>query len=233
MSIVLRNVERTFISGETKVRAVRGVSLDIMEHDITVILGPSGSGKSTLMNMIGGIDQIDAGEMIIDNQNLSKLNPRELTEYRRDKIGFIFQSYNLIPTLTARENVELVRELGENPLSTDELLKAVKMEDHAEQFPYQLSGGQQQRIAIARALVKNPKILLCDEPTGALDESTGKAILSLLQDINKKYKTTILIITHNLGIGEMANQVVKVKSGNIAESYRNNDLIPAGEVSWI
>lgn len=233
MSIVLSNVNRIYQSGEVNVHALKNASIEIPDKQIVAILGPSGSGKSTLLNVIGGIDRHDEGEITVHDHDLTKMKDKELTEYRRNSLGFIFQQYNLMPTLTVEENVEVGRELSQNPLNMKDTLEKVGMWDKKDKFPYQLSGGEQQRVAIARALIKNPHVLLCDEPTGALDEETGKKILSLLKYVNETYGTTVCIITHNNGIGEMAHKVVKMKSGEIIEHYYNKEPIDPEKVKWV
>jgi putative ABC transport system ATP-binding protein len=233
MGILLKNVQKVYKSGDVEVQALKNVSLTLPEGTISVILGPSGSGKSTLLNVIGGIDRADGGEVHIFNEAIHEFSDDQLTEYRRKYVGFIFQSYNLIPTLTVYENVEVGAEISESPLPIDEVLKGVGMYDKKDKFPQQLSGGEQQRVAIARALVKNPRLLLCDEPTGALDEETGKTILRLLQDVHRQFGTTILIITHNQGISAMAHWVVKMKSGELVECVKNEHPIDAEKVNWV
>ncbi|WP_345239156.1 ABC transporter ATP-binding protein [Pontibacillus salipaludis] len=233
MSIVLSNVNRIYQSGEVNVHALKNASIEIPDKQIVAILGPSGSGKSTLLNVIGGIDRHDEGEITVHDHDLTKMKDKELTEYRRNSLGFIFQQYNLMPTLTVEENVEVGRELSQNPLNMKDTLEKVGMWDKKDKFPYQLSGGEQQRVAIARALIKNPRVLLCDEPTGALDEETGKKILSLLKYVNETYGTTVCIITHNNGIGEMAHKVVRMKSGEIIEHYYNEEPVDPEKVKWV
>lgn len=197
-----------------------------------VILGPSGSGKSTLLNTIGGLDGVDEGQIVVDGLDISKLKSKELSLYRRNYLGFIFQFYNLVPNLTLRENIQVCEYLPKESLDLDELLEVLGIKEHKNKFPSQLSGGQQQRCAIARALIKNPKLLLCDEPTGALDYKTSKEILILLEEINKKYGTTILIVTHNTVIKDMVHKVIKIKDGQISNEYVNENLIPAIELQW-
>ncbi|KGP93260.1 ABC transporter ATP-binding protein [Pontibacillus chungwhensis BH030062] len=233
MSIVLSNVNKIYQSGEVTVHALKNTSIEIADKQIVAILGPSGSGKSTLLNVIGGIDRHDEGEITVHDNKLTKMKDKELTEYRRHTLGFIFQQYNLMPTLTVEENVEVGRELSQNPLKMKDTLEKVGMWDKKDKFPYQLSGGEQQRVAIARALIKNPRVLLCDEPTGALDEETGKKILSLLKYVNEAYGTTVCIITHNNGIGEMAHKVVRMKSGEIIEHYYNEKPVDPEKVKWV
>ncbi|ELK44881.1 UNVERIFIED_CONTAM: ABC transporter ATP-binding protein [Halobacillus marinus] len=232
MAISVQNVEKTYQSGEVKIEALKHVTLDIDDNEIIAILGPSGSGKSTLLNVIGGIDRCDSGTVIMNGLDLSTCKDKELTEYRRKHAGFIFQQYNLIPTLTVKENIEVGRELSSRPLDMEEILGKVGMYDKRDKFPYQLSGGEQQRVAIARALIKNPEVLLCDEPTGALDEETGKKVLALLRFVQETYGTMVLIITHNQGIGEMAHKVVRMKSGAIVETYKNEQPVDPEKVKW-
>ncbi|MEC3885285.1 ATP-binding cassette domain-containing protein [Halobacillus litoralis] len=232
MTIFANRVNKTYQSGEVKVEALRQASLEVPDKKIVTILGPSGSGKSTLLNVIGGIDRYDSGSIQVGDTVLDQLKDRQLTDYRRKFVGFIFQQYNLIPTLTVEENVEVGRELSQKPLDMKDILEKVGMWDKKDKFPSQLSGGEQQRVAIARALIKNPQILLCDEPTGALDEETGKNILKLLKFVNEQYGTTVLIITHNQGIGEMAHSVIRMKSGEIVDAYENENPVPPEKVTW-
>ncbi|WP_226582826.1 ABC transporter ATP-binding protein [Halobacillus litoralis] len=225
-------VTKTYQSGEVTIYALKQASIEIPVSKIVAILGPSGSGKSTLLNVIGGIDRYDSGSIQVNNGTLENLKDRQLTEYRRNNVGFIFQQYNLIPTLTVKENVEVGQELSENPLEMEDILQKVGMWDKKDKFPYQLSGGEQQRVAIARALIKNPRLLLCDEPTGALDEETGKNILKLLKFVNDHYGTTILIVTHNQGIGDMAHMAIRMSSGEIVESSHNETPLDPEKVTW-
>lgn len=233
MSIVLSNVDKIYQSGEVNVHALKKASSEIPTKKIVAILGPSGSGKSTLLNVIGGIDRHDSGSIQVEDQQLDNMKDKALTEYRRHSLGFIFQQYNLIPTLTVQENVEVGRQLSQNPLDMKDILEKVGMWDKKDKFPHQLSGGEQQRVAIARALIKNPRVLLCDEPTGALDEDTGKRILKLLQYVNQTYGTTVCIITHNNGIGEMAHKVIRMKSGEITEQFNNDEPVDPEKVTWV
>ncbi|WP_163579381.1 ABC transporter ATP-binding protein [Gracilibacillus saliphilus] len=232
MFLQMEDINKTYQSGETTFQALKTVDLSMEQGQIGVILGPSGSGKSTLLNIIGGIDLADSGSIRVAGWKLNDLKEKQLTQYRRDAVGFIFQFYNLVPNLTARENVELTTTISKHPLDIDEILEAVGMKEFEHRFPTELSGGQQQRISIARALVKNPKLLLCDEPTGALDYTTSKEILRLLIDVNKKYNTTILIITHNTAIAEMGHRVLKMRSGKIIEDLVNDTLVPPERIEW-
>ncbi|MFC0522821.1 ABC transporter ATP-binding protein [Pontibacillus salicampi] len=233
MGIELTNVNKVYKSGEVEVHALRNASLHIPDNKIVAILGPSGSGKSTLLNVIGGIDRHDSGTISVGDYMLDEMKDKQVTEYRRHALGFIFQQYNLIPTLTVSENVEVGSQLSKNPLDQKDILEKVGMWDKKDKFPFQLSGGEQQRVAIARALVKNPAYLLCDEPTGALDEETGKKILTLLKYVNETYGTTVCIITHNNGIGEMAHTVIRMKSGEIMDNYFNEQPLAPEKVSWV
>lgn len=232
MFLIVKNLKKSYKTTDITTTVLNGVGMNLDKGEIGVILGPSGSGKSTLLNIIGGIDKCDFGTVLVDNLEITKLNDNELTDYRRKNIGFIFQFYNLIPNLTAGENIEVVSNISSSPLNTDEVLKAVGMLDKKYRFPRELSGGEQQRISIARAIVKNPKLLLCDEPTGALDFSTSRDILKLLQRINKDFGSTILMITHNNAISSMANRVYRVRSGEIVESVVNKEIIPAERIEW-
>ncbi|QHQ63241.1 ATP-binding cassette domain-containing protein [Anaerocolumna sedimenticola] len=232
MFIEISNLKKSYTSGLVKTEILKGIGMELNKGEIGVILGPSGSGKSTLINIIGGIDRCDSGQILIDGLEINSLNDEKLTDYRRKDIGFIFQFYNLVPNLTVGENIEVVSNISKSPLNTDEVLASVGMTDKKFRFPRELSGGEQQRVSIARAIVKNPKLLLCDEPTGALDFSTSRSILQLLQQVNKKYGTTILMITHNTAIAAMANRVYKVRSGEIAEILINEKTIPAERIEW-
>lgn len=232
MGIELSKVNKIYQSGEVEVHALKNTSVKIPNGKVVAILGPSGSGKSTLLNVIGGIDRYNSGSIQVEGTQLENLKEKDLTEYRRHSIGFIFQQYNLIPTLTVQENVEVGRQLSQKPLDIKDMLKKVGMWDKRDKFPSQLSGGEQQRVAVARALIKNPKVLLCDEPTGALDEDTGKKILGLLRYVNETYGTTVFIITHNNGIGEMADKVIRMRSGEISDSYLNDHPVAPEKVKW-
>ena len=230
--IVLEDVTKTYQMGEVQVHALRGADLVVQRGDFAVILGPSGSGKTTLLNLIGGIDTPTTGNMIIDGIKLANLSEGDLTDYRRTKIGFVFQFFNLIPTLTAKENIELAAELVENPRDSLEVLKQVGLKDKADRFPSELSGGEQQRVSIARALVKNPPILLCDEPTGELDNETGKRILYVLRRINKEEAKTVVFVTHNSAIAKMADKVIRLKDGEIHRIEHNDNPVDPETVEW-
>ena len=232
MFISIANLKKSYRTAEVTTQVLNGINLALDKGEIGVILGPSGSGKSTLMNIIGGIDRCDSGSVIVENTDVTKLNDSELTDYRRDNIGFIFQFYNLIPHLSVGENVEVASNISKAPLATDEVLKAVGLWDKRSRFPKELSGGEQQRVSIARAVVKNPKLLLCDEPTGALDFTTSLEILRLLQRINRDFGTSILMITHNTAISAMANRVFKVRNGEIVDCTINAAVMPAERIAW-
>jgi putative ABC transport system ATP-binding protein len=232
MFIKVKNLTKSYKSGEVSTQVLKGVEMELDQGEIGVILGPSGSGKTTLLNIIGGIDRSDKGIVTVDNIEVTTLSDNKLTDYRREMVGFIFQFYNLIPNLTVGENVEVVSNISKSPIAVDEVLAAVGMADKKHRFPKELSGGEQQRVSIARAVVKNPKLLLCDEPTGALDYTTSREILKLLQKINKEFGTTILMITHNTAISTMANRVYRVRSGEIVESVKNITIMPAERIEW-
>jgi len=230
--ISAKNVTKIFDIGEIKVNALNNVSFDIYDGEFVVILGPSGSGKSTMLNIIGGIETATGGEIFYKEIALHNSDRNELTQYRRNHIGFVFQFYNLMPNLTALENVELVSEMSKDPIDAKMLLERVELSDRADHFPSKLSGGQQQRVAIARAVCKNPDLLLCDEPTGALDIKTGVAILKLLSDFNKEYKKTVVIITHNSDIAQIADRVFYFKDGHLDKVKENENPISPTEVNW-
>lgn len=232
MFIDVSSLKKSYISGPVKTEVLKGIELKLNKGEVGVILGPSGSGKSTLMNIIGGIDRGDSGRVSVDGVEINRLKDDRLTDYRRRDIGFVFQFYNLVPNLTVGENIEVVSNISTSPLDIDEVLEAVGMQDKKHRFPRELSGGEQQRVSIARAIVKNPKLLLCDEPTGALDYQTSRSILKLLQQVNKKYGTTILMITHNAAIAAMANRVFKVRSGEIVDAAVNPMIVPAERIEW-
>lgn len=230
--VEFKNICKTYDSGDVKVEALKNVSFEIEKGEICVIVGQSGAGKTTLLNVLGGMDNATSGEIILDGKNISNLNRRQMENYRRHDIGFVFQFYNLIPNLTALENVEIASQLSKNPLDSMEILKEVGLQDRINNFPAQLSGGEQQRVSIARALAKNPKLLLCDEPTGALDYETGKAVLKLLQDCSREKGMTVLIITHNSALTAMADRVIKVKNGQISSVKKNETIVPVEDIEW-
>ncbi len=233
MSLIsLKDVSKKYVVGDHEFNALSNVNLEVEEGKVVVILGPSGAGKSTLLNLIGGLDNPTSGEIIIDNENIEKYSDDELASYRANKVGFVFQFYNLIPTLTIHENVALVKEISTNPLSANAMLNEVGLLDHAKKFPSELSGGEQQRVSIARALAKNPKILLCDEPTGALDSKTGVLVLKLLLKMAKDYKKTVIIVTHNQNIAKIGDMTIKVKNGEIVSVKENANPVLIDEVEW-
>ncbi len=230
--IKVDKITKEYKMSEVTVRALNEIEFEIFEGEFIVVLGPSGSGKSTVLNIIGGIDTPTSGDIIYKDKNVATMSNKQLTKYRKENVGFVFQFYNLIPNLTAKENIQLAGNMSKEPISTDELLKAIELEEWKNHFPSQMSGGQQQRIAIARAVAKNPDILLCDEPTGALDFKTGIQVLEILKDFNKKYKKTVIIITHNISIGEIANRVLHVRDGKIDRIEVNKNPKDASEVKW-
>ena len=232
MFLEIRGIKKSFGSGDSKVDVLKGLDLDIEKGEFCVLLGPSGSGKSTLLNIIGGIDSADEGSISIEGERLADMNEKKLSRYRRSHLGYIFQMYNLIPNLTVRENIEVGAYLSKKALDVDELLHTLGIYGHQRKLPNQLSGGQQQRTAIGRAIVKNPDILLCDEPTGALDYNTSKEILKLIETVNRKYGNTIVMVTHNDAIKDMADRVVKLRDGMIRKNYINEHKIPATELEW-
>src|SRR5579859_2309165 len=217
---------------EMATAVLKGVDIQLEKGHIGVILGPSGSGKSTLMNIIGGVDRADGGTVEIESERITDLSDDQLVEYRRESVGFVFQFYNLVPNLTVAENIEVVSNISKQPLKVDDVLSAVGLSDKKNRFPRQLSGGEQQRVSIARAIVKNPKLLLCDEPTGALDFDTSRGVLSLIQKVNRQIGTTILMITHNSAISGMANIVYRLRSGEVAEVTHNSELVLAERIEW-
>lgn len=232
--VILRteNLSKSYQMGEIQVQALDKVSFSIEQGEFVVILGPSGSGKSTLLNIIGGMDKPTDGKVLMFDEDITNYDEKKLTEYRRNKVGFVFQFYNIMANLTAEENVELATEICENPLSVNEIIERVGLTDRREHFPSQMSGGEQQRVSIARAVAKNPDILLCDEPTGALDSNTGITILSLLKKVNEETGKTVVVITHNSDIAFMANRVIKMKSGKIIENYINQSPMAVEEIKW-
>ena len=233
MSLIsFKDVSRVYQVGDHEQKALDSINLDIEESKFIVILGPSGAGKSTLLNLLGGLDSPTSGTITVEGNDISKLSNDQLADYRAETVGFVFQSYNLIPTLTVFENVSLVKEITSNPLSVNEMLKEVGLEDHKDKFPSELSGGEQQRVSIARALAKNPKILLCDEPTGALDSETGAMVLKVLLNMARNYHKTIIIVTHNQNIAKMADTIIRVKSGHIREVINQDNPLSVDEVDW-
>lgn len=233
MAVVeMKDVTRAYTSGDHELKALDGVNLSLEEGKFIVVLGPSGAGKSTLLNLLGGLDSPTSGTITVDGRDISKLSGDELAEYRAEKVGFVFQFYNLIPTLTVYENVALVKELSKNALDPAEMISAVGLADHMKNFPAELSGGEQQRVSIARALAKNPKMILCDEPTGALDYQTGKAVLKLLQDTCRETGKTVLIITHNSALTRMADRVIHIRSGQAVGTEVNRTPTPIEQIEW-
>ena len=232
MFLEIKGIKKSFGAGESRVDVLKGIDLEIEKGEFCVLLGPSGSGKSTLLNIIGGIDGADAGSITIQGERLEDMKEKKLSLYRRKHLGYIFQMYNLIPNLTVRENIEVGAYLSDRPLDVDELLGTLGLYEHQRKLPNQLSGVQQQRTAIGRAIVKNPDILLCDEPTGALDYNTSKEILKLIETVNHKYGNTIVMVTHNDAIKDMADRVVKLRDGMIRRNYQNEQKIPVADLEW-
>lgn len=230
MYLEVKNVKKSYGEGGSFAQVLKGISISVKRGDMCVIQGTSGSGKSTLLNCIGGLDLMDSGSIQVDGKEIAGLPQEQLSEYRRETLGFIFQFYNLVPDLTVRENIQVCEYLTDSPLHLEELLDTLGLTEHQNKFPSQLSGGQQQRCAIARALIKNPKLLLCDEPTGALDSKTSRDILVLLEEVNHKYGTTMLIVTHNNSIKNMVDQVIVLKDGQIKRDYQNENKVPAAEL---
>lgn len=230
--IEFRDVKKKYKMGEVEIDALGGVDFSVNKGEFVIIAGASGAGKSTILNILGGMDTVSSGKVIVDNNEISRYSQKDLITYRRYDIGFVFQFYNLVQNLTARENVELAAQICKDPLDIDKTLDAVGLSDRKKNFPAQLSGGEQQRVAIARALAKNPKILLCDEPTGALDYQTGKAVLKLLQDTCIKHGVTVVVITHNLALTPMGNKVIRVKNGVISDVTVNENPVPIDEIEW-
>ena len=228
--VKLKNVSKIYRLGEVEIRAVDKIEFAIDKGEFVVVVGPSGAGKTTVLNILGGMDTVTSGDVLVDGENIAKYSQRKLTGYRRDDIGFVFQFYNLVPNLTAKENVELALQICKEPLDAVQVLKEVGLGNRLDNFPAQLSGGEQQRVSIARALAKNPKLLLCDEPTGALDSKTSRDILVLLEKINKEYGTTMLIVTHNNSIKNMVHKVIIIKDGQIKKDYLNETIIPAAQL---
>lgn len=232
MFLEIKGIKKHYGEGESRVEVLNGIDIEVNKGEIVVLLGPSGSGKSTLLNIIGGIDDADEGYISIDGEKTADMNEKRLTQYRRKHLGYVFQMYNLIPNLTVRENIEVGAYLSDKALDTDEILNTLGLSDHVDKKPNQLSGGQQQRTSIGRAIIKNPDILLCDEPTGALDYNTSKDILKLIEDVNKKYGNTIIIVTHNDAIKNMADRVIKLRDGMIRKNYLNENKIAAEDLDW-
>ena len=230
--VEFKNVGKTYHMGEVDIEALKDVNFTIEKGEFCVVVGASGAGKTTILNILGGMDSLSEGQVMLDGEEISAYNNKRLTTYRRHDIGFVFQFYNLVQNLTALENVELAAQICKNPLDAGQVLEMVGLKDRAGNFPAQLSGGEQQRVAIARALAKNPKLLLCDEPTGALDYNTGKAILKLLQDTCRKEGMTVVVITHNHAITAMADRVITVKSGTVQKIERNEHIVPVEEIEW-
>ena len=232
MQLELQNIKKSYGEGGSRIEVLKDISLGIEKGEFVVLLGPSGSGKSTLLNIIGGIDTADSGKIIIREKSMADMDEKALTSYRREHLGYIFQMYNLIPKLTVRENIEVGAYLSKKPLDIDEIIEVLGLKEHQNKIPSQLSGGQQQRCSIGRAIVKNPDILLCDEPTGALDYNTSKEILALIERVNKEYGNTVIMVTHNDAIKNMADFVVKLRDGVIRKSYRNETKQTAAELDW-
>lgn len=230
--IKFENVKKTYSMGEVKINALDDVDFSIDKGELVIVVGASGAGKSTILNILGGMDTPTSGCVLVDNKNISEYNEKELTKYRRYDIGFVFQFYNLVQNLTAIENVELATQICKNPLNPKDVISSVGLNHRKDNFPSQLSGGEQQRVAIARALAKNPKLLLCDEPTGALDYNTGKNILKVLQDTNKNLGMTVVIITHNMAIAPMGDKVITVKNGKVHNVFKNEEPIPIERIEW-
>ena len=230
--VKVQDITKTYKMGEVEIHAVDHISFSIEQGELVVIVGPSGAGKTTVLNILGGMDTATSGKLYVDGKDITAYNSKQLTGYRRDDIGFVFQFYNLVQNLTAKENVELATEISRNPLDPQKTLENVGLKDRVNNFPAQLSGGEQQRVSIARALAKNPKILLCDEPTGALDYNTGKAILKLLYDTCKSTGKTVIVITHNQAICAMADRVIKIKNGKVTENTVNENPTPAERIEW-
>ena len=230
MLLEMKNACKYYGKGELTVKAMDDITLSLESGKIYVILGPSGSGKSTFMNIVGGLDSLTSGSIVVNDQELNRLNKKQLTEYRKKEIGFVFQSYNLIPDLTVKENIKVGLDIAENPLNIDDLMKALGIAELSSRFPKELSGGQQQRVAVARAMIKRPGILLCDELTGALDTESSKAVLEQVEQMNRMYKTTVMMITHNESISEMADQIIRIRNGRIIEQRVNENKKTASEI---
>lgn len=232
MDLRISEIKKSFGTGDSRTEVLKGISFEVKKGDICVLLGPSGSGKSTLLNIIGGIETADSGSIFIGNDKIENMSEKQLSQYRRKHLGYVFQSYNLIPNLTVKENIEVGAYLSDNPLPIDDLIKTLGLWEHKHKIPSQLSGGQQQRTAIGRAIIKNPDILLCDEPTGALDYKTSKEILKLIEDVNQKFGNTIIIVTHNDAIKLMADRVIKFRDGMVRRKEVNENKVSAMELDW-
>ena len=232
MFLELNQIKKSFGSGENRVQVLKGIDLAVEKGEFCVIVGASGAGKTTILNILGGMDTLTEGMVLLDGKEISSYGKKQLTDYRRYDIGFVFQFYNLVGNLTALENVELASQICSDPLDAGQVLADVGLEDRASNFPAQLSGGEQQRVAIARALAKNPKLLLCDEPTGALDYNTGKAVLKLLQDTCRKKGVTVVVITHNQAITAMADRIITVKNGTVTDMCKNEHIVPVEQIEW-
>ena len=230
--VKLKNVTKIYQMGEVQIRAVDGIDFSIDKGEFVVVVGPSGAGKTTVLNILSGMDKASGGEVLVDGKDIAGYSQKQLTGYRRNDIGFVFQFYNLVPNLTALENVELALQISRNPLDAKTVMQEVGLGDRLNNFPAQLSGGEQQRVSIARALAKNPKLLLCDEPTGALDYQTGKAILKLLQDMCRERGMTVIVITHNSALTPMADRVIRIKNGKVSEMYRNEHPVSVETIEW-
>ena len=230
--IELKEVKKVYKMGEVNIKALDGVSFSVDKGEFVVVVGPSGAGKSTVLNILGGMDSTTSGQIIVDGSEVSKYNSKQLATYRRYDIGFVFQFYNLVQNLTSLENIELATQICKEPLNPENVLEQVGLKDRKDNFPAQLSGGEQQRVAIARALAKNPKLLLCDEPTGALDYNTGKSILKLLQDTSKDRGMTVIVVTHNLAISPMADKIIKIKNGKVDSIELNDNPVPVERIEW-
>ena len=230
--VKLKNVTKIYQMGEVQIRAVDGIDFSIDKGEFVVVVGPSGAGKTTVLNILGGMDKASGGEVLVDGKDIAGYSQKLLTGYRRNDIGFVFQFYNLVPNLTALENVELALQISRNPLDAKTVMQEVGLGDRLNNFPAQLSGGEQQRVSIARALAKNPKLLLCDEPTGALDYQTGKAILKLLQDMCRERGMTVIVITHNSALTPMADRVIRIKNGKVSEMHRNEHPVSVETIEW-
>ncbi len=232
MFLEINNLKKSFGTGESRVEVLKGIQFSVEKGEICVLLGPSGSGKSTLLNIIGGIDEADSGSIVIEGEKIEDMNEKTLTRYRRKHLGYVFQMYNLIPNLTVKENMEVGAYLSDHPLDINDLIKTLGLYDHRDKLPNQLSGGHQQCTSIGRAIIKNPSILLCDEPTGALDYHTSKEILKLIEDVNQKYGNTVIMVTHNDAIKNMADRVIRLRDGQIRKNYVNETKIAAGDLDW-